>query len=141
MRITRIVATSKPSSEVFAYLSDFTTTTEWDPGTIKTSRISGDGGLGSVYANTSSFNGRQTELVYTVTAYEPNQRVQFRGENRTVRATDTIHFETTAEGTRVTYDAHFRFKGLAKLSEPFLRRAFRTLGDAAEAGLRRALGA
>lgn len=141
MRIRRHVTTPRPIGEVFAYLSDFTTTTEWDPGTVKTTRISGDGGVGSVYANTSRFNGRQTELIYTVTAFEPNEVVQLQGENRTVHATDTISFESTPAGTRVTYDAHFRFRGIARLAQPFLRRAFQRLGDEAEAGMRKALGA
>jgi hypothetical protein len=54
MRITRSVAVAKPLDEVFAYLSDFTTTTAWDPGTVKTVRISGDGGLGPAYACSSA---------------------------------------------------------------------------------------
>ncbi len=141
MHIRRQVMTSRPLGEVFAYLSDFTTTTEWDPGTVKTTRISGDGRVGSVYANTSSFNGRRTELVYTVTVFEPNALVQLQGENRTIHATDTISFESTPGGTRITYDAHFRFKGLAKLAQPFLGRAFQRLGDAAQAGMQNALGA
>ncbi|MHB0928713.1 MAG: SRPBCC family protein [Candidatus Nanopelagicales bacterium] len=139
MRITRTVDSPRAISDVFAYLSDFTTTTEWDPGTVLTTRLSGDGGLGTVYANTSSFNGRQTELVYTVTVFEPNQQVQLQGENRTVHATDTMSFQALKHGTRVTYDAHFRFKGLAVLAQPLLVRAFKHLGDEAEAGLRRAL--
>ncbi|MHB0929650.1 MAG: SRPBCC family protein, partial [Candidatus Nanopelagicales bacterium] len=90
MRITRSVDSPRAIGDVFAYLSDFTTTTEWDPGTVLTTRLSGDGGLGTVYVNTSSFNGRQTELVYTVTIFEPNERVQLQGQNKTVHATDTI---------------------------------------------------
>ena len=38
---------------MFAYLSDFTTTNEWDPGTVSTERVSGDGGVGTTYHNTS----------------------------------------------------------------------------------------
>ena len=34
MKIEREVTTSAPPDQVFAYLSDFTTTTEWDPGTV-----------------------------------------------------------------------------------------------------------
>ena len=45
---------------VFAYLSDFTTTTEWDPGTVRTTRESGDGGIGTRYRNVSRFLGRET---------------------------------------------------------------------------------
>ncbi len=141
MRITRTVMSPRAISEVFAYLSDFTSTTEWDPGTISTTLVSGDGGVGTVYANTSRFNGRQAALTYRVTALVPNALVRLEGENKTIHATDTMTFDESAHGTSVTYDANFRFKGLARLAAPFLGRAFKKLGDEAEAGLRRALGA
>ena len=64
MRIERTVTTPTPLPTVFAYLSDFTTTTEWDPGTVRTVRESGNGGTGTRYRNTSRFAGRETELVY-----------------------------------------------------------------------------
>ena len=59
MRVRRIVTAEKPLAEVFAYLSDFTTTTEWDPGTVRTVRTAGDGGFGTEYLNTSTFAGRR----------------------------------------------------------------------------------
>ena len=141
MQITRTVTVSKPLDEVFAYLSDFTTTTAWDPGTVETVRISGDGGLGTKYANTSTFNGRETNLVYEVIDFQPGVRVQLRGNNKTITAIDTLTFEHASGGTRVTYDANVTFKGLAKIVAPFLAGAFKKLGDEAEVGLRRALSA
>jgi hypothetical protein len=39
--------------EVWAFLSDFTTTEGWDPPTVSTVRATGDGGVGTEYANTS----------------------------------------------------------------------------------------
>jgi carbon monoxide dehydrogenase subunit G len=141
MRITRSVTVAKPLDEVFAYLSDFTTTTAWDPGTVKTVRISGDGGLGTRYANTSTFNGRETNLVYEVIDFQPGVRLQLRGNNRTITATDTLTFEHADGGTRVTYDANFIFKGITKFVAPFLAGAFKKLGDEAEAGLRKAFSA
>lgn len=142
MRITRTVTTSRPRQQVFDYLADFTTTTDWDPGTVRTQRISGDGGIGTKYANTSRFNGRETQLTYVVVECEPPSSIVLRGENATVVAVDTMTFEDAANGgTRVTYDANFTFKGLARIAVPFLGKAFRTLGDEAEQGLQRALDA
>lgn len=139
MKITRSVATRRPAAEVFAYLSDFTTTTEWDPGTVLTTRISGDGGVGTRYANTSKFNGRETNLVYEVIELVPGELIRLRGENGTVTAIDTITVKSVFDGTRVTYEADFTFKGIAAIAAPFLRGAFRRLGDEAEVGLRKAL--
>ena len=66
MRIDRTVETSAPTAQVFDFLADFTNTEEWDPGTVRTDRISGDGGVGTAYANTSRFLGRNTDLTYVV---------------------------------------------------------------------------
>ena len=144
MDIERTVETATPIGTVFAYLSDFTTTTEWDPGTVETTRTSGDGGLGTVYHNVSSFMGSKTELDYTVTEHVDERRFQLRGENKTVTATDTMTFEPTPTGgTKVTYHADFQFKGVlgkaAPLLSPVLALAFKKLGDEAEKGMQEAL--
>ena len=39
MRLRKTVTVDKPVDKVFAYLSDFATTTEWDPGTVQTTRF------------------------------------------------------------------------------------------------------
>jgi len=139
MRVRRIVTVEKPLDEVFAYLSDFTTTTEWDPGTVQTIRTSGDGGFGSEYLNTSTFAGRETRLTYVVEDLVPNRHISLRGENKTVIAHDTMTFRERGDQTEVTYTADFTFKGLARLVAPLMRPAFARLGDEAEAGMAAAL--
>lgn len=139
MRIQRIVNTKLPIEKVFRYLSDFTTTTSWDPATVATVRIKGDGPIGTEYVNTSIFAGRQTQLTYVVKDYIPNERISLRGENKTVIAVDTITFRQLSQGTEVTYAADFTFKGFACLVAPFMKRAFSRLGDDAEMGMARAL--
>jgi uncharacterized protein YndB with AHSA1/START domain len=146
MQITRTIETSTPVDKVFAYLSDFTTTNEWDPGTVETRRIKGDGGVGTDYRNTSKFMGRETELVYTTKELEPGRRIVLEGNNKTVRATDTMTLTATAGGgTRVVYNADFDFKGvvgkIAPLLSPLLAPAFKKLGDEAEVEMGRALDA
>ncbi len=64
MRLQKTVVTDKPRDAVFDYLSDFTTTTEWDPGTVLTVTQHGDGGAGTTYLNTSTFLGRETQLTH-----------------------------------------------------------------------------
>lgn len=139
MKIIRTVDTDAPVEKVFAYLSDFTSTNDWDPGTVRTELTQGDGGVGTTYHNTSSFMGRETELVYTVTALDEHRRFQLVGENSTVRATDTMTFARTGRGTQLTYTADFQFQGLlgkvAPLLTPVLALAFKKLGDEAEEGL------
>ncbi len=139
MKLERTVETSAPPERVFAYLADFTNTVEWDPGTVSTTRRTGDGGVGTIYDNVSEFNGRETELVYEVLRHEQPRLVQLRGENKTVTAVDTIAVSPLGEGSSVTYTADFEFKGITKLAVPFLGKAFARLGDEAETGLREAL--
>ncbi|RYP83924.1 polyketide cyclase [Nocardioides guangzhouensis] len=141
MRIQRTVETTASPAAVFAYLSDFTSTTEWDPGSVRTTRVSGDGGVGTEYHNVSRFAGRETELTYRVVEHEPDRLFALRGENRTVVAHDTMEIEPGGAGTRVTYTADFAFKGAVKYVAPLLGPAFRKLGNEAERGLREALAA
>ena len=139
VRLQRIITVEKPLEKVFAYLSDFTTTTEWDPGTVRTVRTSGDGGFGTEYQNTSTFAGRQTELTYVVVDLVPNRHISLRGENKTVIANDTMTFREAGGKTEVTYTADFTFKGITRFIAPFLKPAFTRLGDEAETGMASAL--
>jgi uncharacterized protein YndB with AHSA1/START domain len=139
MRLTRTVTTAKPLDKVFAYLSDFSTTTEWDPGTVRTVRTAGDGGPGTEYHNTSTFAGRQIQLTYVVKELVPNKRISLRGENGTVIADDTMTFRAADGETEVTYTADFTFKGVVRFVAPLLKPAFTRLGNQAETGLAAAL--
>ena len=138
--IERSVTVDRPLASVFAYLSDFTTTNEWDPGTVRTTRVSGDGSVGTEYHNVSAFAGRRTELTYVVERLEENRLFSLRGENKAVVAHDTMRFRATDAGTEVTYRAEFELKGrLVRYAAPLLAPAFKKLGDDAEKGLRKAL--
>ena len=139
MRLRKTVFVDKPLDAVFDYLSDFTTTTEWDPGTVATVHQHGDGGVGTAYLNTSTFLGRKTQLTYIVREFIPGKRIRLRGENKTVIAVDTMTFRSIDAGTEVTYTAEFTFKGAARLLAPLLRPAFERLGKQAQAGMHKAL--
>jgi uncharacterized protein YndB with AHSA1/START domain len=139
MRLQKVVVVDKPLDAVFTYLSDFTTTTEWDPGTVTTVVDRGDGGVGTSYLNTSTFLGRQSQLTYVVRELVPDERIRLRGENKTVVAVDTMSFRKVDAGTEVTYSAEFTFKGPARFLAPLFRPALERLGQQAQAGLTEAL--
>lgn len=124
MHVERTFSVPRPAETVFDYLSDFTTTNEWDPGTIETTRTSGDGGVGTRYANTSEFNGRRTELVYETRVHERPTRVQFQGTNKTVTTVDAMSFVPAGDGasTQITYRADFRFVFPLNLVAPLVLR-------------------
>ncbi len=143
MQIRRTVVTAASPAKVFAYLSDFTNTESWDPGTVETTRLSGEGGVGTVYGNVSRFAGRRTEVTYVVTDHEAPALFALRGENAGAVVHDTMRIEALGTGSRLVYTVDFRFKGvmrpLALIGRPVLCRAMRKLGDEAEVGLSEAL--
>jgi NAD(P)-dependent dehydrogenase (short-subunit alcohol dehydrogenase family) len=139
MKLLKTVVVEKPLDAVFGYLSDFTTTTDWDPGTVTTVRRHGNGGVGTTYLNTSTFLGRTTQLTYVVEELVDQKLIQLRGENKTVIAVDTMTFRSVDAGTEVTYTAEFTFKGPSRLLAPLLRPAFERLGKQAQSGMRKAL--
>jgi uncharacterized protein YndB with AHSA1/START domain len=140
MHIERTVTVRRPRAEVFAYLADFTTTTEWDPGTVRTTLESGDGGVGTTYRNVSKFLGRQTELTYVVTEHQAPGLLRLTGENSTVLAHDSMTLTgSPGEPTTIRYRAEFDFKGWARLAAPLVAPALRRLGDRAARGLESAL--
>jgi hypothetical protein len=137
--LSKVLNSKKTAAELFAYFSDFTTTNEWDPNTVKTTRISGDGGVGTRYSNTSSFNGKESSLVYEVIEFQPNKLIRLRGENKSLTAIDTMKIDEVNGERQFTYEARFKFKGIAKVAAPFLKKAFAKLAADAEVGLRKVL--
>jgi uncharacterized protein YndB with AHSA1/START domain len=141
-RYRATVETSQPSEEVFAYLSDFSTTAEWDPGVVEAQRLDPEVRPGSRFRVVATFLGRRSELVYTVTDYQPPRMIRLRGENRSVVSLDTIEVtDRIGGGAQVTYEADLTLKGALRLADPLLALAFKPVGDRALAGLRRKLSA
>jgi carbon monoxide dehydrogenase subunit G len=141
-RYTASVETDRPLAETFAYLSDFSTTQQWDPGVVEAQRL-GEGaiGEGTEFRLVAVFMGRRTTLLYRVVEYDPPNAVTFRGENATVVSLDRITFAAAGSGTRITYDAELTLKGAIRLADPLLGLAFKRVGDRALDGMRRTLGA
>ena len=137
--VQRTIVVDQPLDTVFRYLSDFTTTTEWDPGTVRTERQSGNGGVGTTYRNTSRFLGRTVHLTYIVEEFVDKQRVRLRARHNTVTAVDTMTFRTAAGGTQVDYTADFIFTGAIRLLTPMLKPALERLATRAKTGMRAAL--
>jgi carbon monoxide dehydrogenase subunit G len=128
-------------AEAFTYLSDFSTSAEWDPGVVEAERDGAEAvGEGTEFRLVAEFLGRRTPLTYRVVEYEPPSAVTFVGENASVASHDRITFEAIATGTRVTYDAELTLKGLLRVADPLLALAFKRVGDRALGGLREVLG-
>ncbi len=134
------VETHWPPAAAFAYLSDFSTSEEWDPGVVRATRLSGSViGEGSEFELVARFLGRETTLIYRVVEYDPPNAITFLGENATVTSRDRLTFEASGRGTRVAYQADLQLKGGMRLADPLLAIAFKRVGDRALASLGRVL--
>jgi carbon monoxide dehydrogenase subunit G len=132
--------TPREREDVFAYLSDFSTTEEWDPGVVEAERLNDAAiGEGTEFRLVAEFLGRKTALTYRIVEYDPPHAVTFRGENATVISRDRITFKVADGSTLVTYDADLALKGPLRIGDPLLRLAFNRVGDRALAGLRNKL--
>lgn len=141
-RFTEVIEVARPVEEAFAYVADFTTSAEWDPGILASRRTSGDGGVGSTYEVEAEFRGKTLPFTYAVTSLEPGRRIVLHGEGEKATSDDDIAFEALPDGrTRITYDAELRLKGMLRVAEPFVGGAIRTMGAKALAGLKATLDA
>ncbi len=127
--VERTIIVDRPIEKVWAFMSDFTTTEQWDPPTVKTERVSGDGGVGTRYLNVSTFLGKEVETEYIVTERVEQQRLQLAGDGGSMDLLDTITFESTGTGTSVTYHAEFTPHGAGKLAEPLMPLGLKALAD------------
>ncbi|MFL5865159.1 MAG: SRPBCC family protein [Solirubrobacteraceae bacterium] len=134
--------TQEPRQDAFAYLSDFSTTEQWDPSVVEAKRVDGAPvGHGTEFRLVAEFLGRKNELTYRIVEYDPPRAVTFLGENAAVISRDRITFDSTADGTRLTYDADLALKSPLKIADPLFGLAFSRVGNRALAGLRRTLAA
>ena len=142
MVVSEVIEVMRSVEESFAYVADFVTVAEWDPGIHESRRVSGDGGVGTVYEVQAEFRGKRMPFTYTVTAFEENRRIVLDGVGEKATSIDTIVFEASGDGgTRITYSADFKLRGLLRVAEPFLGSTFRALARKALVGLESRLGA
>lgn len=136
-KLVRTITTDAPIDRVFAYLADFSTNEEWDPGTESAVARDDDGPkLGQKYDLVVRFGDRTLDMVYEITALKENRLITLIGDGSTTHAVDTMEFSEVPDGgTSVTYIADIRLKGLLRVMEPFLKGKFDELADKAEAGM------
>ena len=138
--IREVRHTDRPIDEVFAYVADFASTAEWDPG-VASARRFGDGpvGRGARYAVDAVFLGRTLPMEYRIVDFEPPHRVVLEGVGSTSTARDDIRFETVADRTRITWTLDLQLRGSSRLATPLLRPFLRRLGRKALDGLEQRL--
>jgi hypothetical protein len=137
--VQRVVPTTLDAKSAFAFLSAFENTPTWDPGTpVVEKQTPGPVAVGSKFHAVAEFRGKRQPIDYVVTELSAD-RIQLRGENKSVISVDTIEVRPVGSGSEVHYNAEFTLKGLLKVATPFVGPMFEKLGDPAAEGMRKQL--
>lgn len=131
-----------PQEQAFAYLANFATTQEWDPGVIRAELVTPlPIGSGSEFDVLTGSAGRTIPFRYRIIEFDPPGRVMLLGTATRLVSTDTIDVSQADHGgCTINYDADLRLNGIWRLLDFPLSIAFRRIGDRAVEGLRSALG-
>jgi uncharacterized protein YndB with AHSA1/START domain len=130
----RTISIRRPVDQVFRFLADGRTATQWRPGVIDISKASGDG-LGAVYRQqVRGPAGRAIDADYEITAFEPDMLIAFRTIKGPVRPTGSFAFEAMGDATILTFRLAAELGGWKRL---VMARPVQTTMDAEMAALDR----
>ncbi|MBV9486757.1 MAG: SRPBCC family protein [Frankiaceae bacterium] len=111
----RTISIRRPVDQVFRFLADGRTATQWRSGVIDVSKLSGDG-LGAVYKQqVRGPGGRAIDADYEITAFEPGQLIAFRAIPGPVRPTGSFAFEAMGDATILTFTLAAELSGWKRL--------------------------
>ncbi len=114
-RAERTVSIRRPVDQVFRFLADGRTATQWRSGVIDVSKTSGDG-LGAVYRQVvRGPGGRAIDADYEITAYETDRLIAFRTIAGPVRPTGSFAFEAMGDATILTFKLDAQLGGWKRL--------------------------
>lgn len=117
---------NRPVEQVFSFVTRFENRPTWCQGTLESGQTSSsDIGIGATFHEVFElFLGRKGEADYQVIEYVPNKRLVFVSTSGPMQTKETLTFETSGDGTRITQttDAEFRrfkvieplFKGMGQ---------------------------
>ena len=118
--------TNRPVEEVFQFTNDLDKVTQWQGNLVQTKQTSdGPMGVGSTFDEIRQAPGRKVKSTWEITEYEPNGRVQWKTTAGPIPMEGSTSFESTEEGTRVTFILEARPTGLYGLLQPIIGRAVR----------------
>jgi uncharacterized membrane protein len=108
-----------PVEDVFAYMADMSHDPHWRSGVIAMRPVSGPfQEFGSRHVEVRRVPGRVIETPAEITAFEPNRRISFQRASGPVRPRGTYLYESTADGTRVTFILEVPLLGMWRLAAP-----------------------
>lgn len=113
-------------ADVFAFLAEGENNQRWRPGVTDIRHRSGTG-KGAVYEQgVKGPFGRRVPADYEITAYEPDERIEFRAIAGPVRPEGSYELQPVGDGTRVTFTLRCAPRGFAKLMSPMVAKTMRS---------------
>lgn len=130
------VDVARPIDQVFDYVSDFTTTQEWDATAIRAHKLTlGKIAEGTEFEVVCALPVGSINISYTIETLEHNKRVVLSGRSRFFDIRDTITFSPSQRGTKIEYRAEFFFKPLINSLASIYSSALKSMGRKSVAGL------
>ena len=110
------VSIARPPDAVFAYLADGENCPQWRSGVLDITRVSGDGGVGTRYAQgVQGPMGRRIGADYEITVSQPNERLEFQTVAGPARPHGRYDLAAEEGGTRLTFSLDAKLGGLKQL--------------------------
>ena len=130
-QLSRSLTVETPLALVAEYLSDLTTTLEWDPHTVACRRV-GDGpvSVGAQYEHTRDFNGYRATVPTQVVEFDPGSRVVWEGGSNLAHGREEFVFQPSADGgTTLTHTVEVTLLGVARFGNAMLPMVMKRIAD------------
>lgn len=139
--LSRVQVLQRPIQDCYAYLADFSTTEQWDPGVLRADKLTlGVPRAGTRFALQLNVMGRAVPAAYELRECAPGRELLLAGEGVGFRVIDHLRLDALGPAqTRLHYTADMSLSKLGGWLGPMLRPWGERLGDLAMSGLRRAL--
>ncbi len=122
--IASSIEVARPAEEVFAYVIDPSTMSEWQQGCVRGHMDGPTTRVGSKCTTVRRIGGREREVVTEITEYDPPRRWADRGTSGPIRAIVAVKVDPLADTSRarVTIELDFAGHGIGKLLVPLVVR-------------------
>ncbi|MBW3612900.1 MAG: SRPBCC family protein [Chloroflexi bacterium] len=127
-RVERTTRLGAPPDEVFAYVSDLDTLSEWQGG-VTSARRTSEGGMqaGATAEVTRQVMGQTIVAPLLITAYDPPRRLGIASKVSGVEADALLELTSAEDGaaTELSFAMEIRGSGMTKFMEPMIAGAAR----------------
>ncbi|HEY6411097.1 MAG TPA: SRPBCC family protein [Ktedonobacteraceae bacterium] len=126
VKVETSIIIHRPIEEVFAYVSDFRNSPQWQAGIVEVRQTpESPVGRGTRVTFLRTFLGRKIEGTSEMVEYEPPTKHTFKSTSGPLPITVSRIFEPTVEGTKVTIVLEMQPGGVFALAEPLIARSLR----------------